>query len=144
MLGPVLDRILNLQLGVPGRALVSFVQENIVVFLGIFLVYGSILFYAKCIWTEYLPNRMRRFIEASDEQDQAKLFEKWVEERKNLPRYILVPTNNEWWVKPAAKMTGEEKMLFFNSEKKKMSEKQQFATLVKEFNSTLAVKKNTI
>lgn len=144
MLGPVLDRILNLQLGVPGRALVSFVQENIVVFLGIFLVYGTILFYAKCIWTEYLPYLMRKFIEANDETCPEKLFEGWLEERKNLPNYILVPTNNEWWVKPAAKMTGEEKMLFFNSDKKKMSEKQQFEMLAKEFNSTLAVKKNTI
>lgn len=134
MLAPIVDRMLSFNLGAPGRFLVELIQNHLLLFLVVFAVYGGIVLYAKFIWSEYLPNKMKAFLENStDERMTAEeRFEYWLIQRQQLPNYILVPTQNEWWVKPAAKMSGQEKMLFFNSKKKKMSERERFALLAEE------------
>lgn len=134
MLAPLLDRMLNFNLGLPGRFIVNLLQNHMLIFLGVFFLYGSVLLYAKFIWSEYLPKQMKQFVAAQTDPavSQEELFQHWVDFRKTLPRYLVVPTRNEWWVKPAAAMTGQEKMLFYNSKKKKMTEQERFVLVLEE------------
>ncbi|MBL1229101.1 hypothetical protein IW492_07620 [Enterococcus sp. BWB1-3] len=134
MLAPIIDRMLSFNLGEPGRFFVELIQNNLLLFLIIFAVYGGIVLYAKYIWVEYLPGKMKAFLEKSayEKMTADQYFENWLVQRQQLPKYILVPTQNEWWVKPAAKMSGQEKMLFYNSKKKKLSERERFSLLVEE------------
>ena len=131
MLGPILDRILNFNLGLIGQSIVAFVELNMTFFLIAFAIYGVLILYAKVIWVKYLPAKMRLFLDDnySTSESPEKLFTRWLIERRGLPLYLLVPTKNEWWVKPLAKMRGDEKMLLYNSKSKKMTEKQRFCLL---------------
>ena len=134
MFAPIIDRMLSFNLGKPGRFFVEVIQDHLLLFLVIFAVYGGIVLYAKFIWSEYLPEKMKAFLKSSTDENltQEERFEYWLVQRQQLPNYILVPTKNEWWVKPAAKMSGQEKMLFYNSKNKKMSERERFSLLAEE------------
>ena len=134
MIAPIVDRILSFNLGEPGRLIVGLIQNNLILFLVLFMIYGGILFYAKLIWSEYLPQKMKEYLQCSahEKMTEAQRFDHWLTIRRQLPRYILVPTRNEWWVKPASRMSGQEKMLFYNSKKKKLTEQEHFALLAKE------------
>lgn len=128
MLAPILDRVLYFNLGSLGRSIVDVIQNNQWLFLTIFLLYGGIILYAKLIWSRYLPQKMYSYLKNTEKKNLSmeELYEGWLRYRKKLPQYILVPTHNEFWVKPAAKMTGTEQKLFYNSDRKKLNEKDCF------------------
>lgn len=136
MLAPILDRILHFNLGKPGQAAVKFLEDNIVLALTVFAVYALLMLYAKLIRVEYLPNRMKSFLKDhfTKDAENEELFKQWLDMRQSMPNYILVPTQNEWWVKPIAQMSGNEQMLFYNSKRKKLSEKEHFQLLLEEIN----------
>ncbi|MGG5373327.1 hypothetical protein [Enterococcus sp. AZ196] len=133
MLAPILDRVLYFNLGSFGRMIVELIQNNKWFFLSMFLIYGGIILYAKVIWSHYMPKKMYSYLKSTELKNRSieELYQGWLRYRKNLPQYILVPTHNEFWVKPAAKMTGTEQKLFYNSNRKKMNEKDCF-TLIAE------------
>ncbi|WP_213356330.1 hypothetical protein [Enterococcus casseliflavus] len=134
MIAPIVDRMLSFNLGEPGRYIVELVQNNLFLFLTIFAIYGGTILYAKFIWSEYIPEKMKEFLNNKTEESKTpeELFQQWLIQRHKLPKYILVPTKNEWWVRPAAKMTGQEKMLFYNSKRNKLTEKERFFLVTKE------------
>lgn len=131
MLAPIFDRIMYFNLGALGRYIVAILQKNVIFFLVGFIIYAGIIFYAKVIWTCYLPKKMKAFLESNRQNNLSKeaLYQLWTMERKAWPKYLLVPSHNEFWVKPVATMTGEEQKLFYNSEKKKRTEKECFMSI---------------
>ncbi len=76
MLGPILDRILNFNLGLIGQSIVAFVELNMTFFLIAFAIYGVLILYAKVIWVKYLPAKMRLFLDDnySTSESPEKLF----------------------------------------------------------------------
>ncbi|WP_239253622.1 hypothetical protein [Listeria ilorinensis] len=138
MIGPIVDWVMNINLGALGRGIVAFIEANSWLFLALAMLYGALLVYAKLIVTDYLPKKMKAFLLArnSSKKDAPEvLYQEWLQCRKALPAYILVPSKNELWVKPARSATGREKALFFRSEKQKKTEQEQFLEVAKEVNN---------
>lgn len=132
MIAPILDRIFYFSLGKPGREFVEMIENHMWLFTILFLVYAGVLLYSKIIWSEYLPRIMMKFLkeEKLNGQPIDEVYMKWLAHRKQLPKYLLVPSHNEFWVKTAANMSGIEKKLFYNSDKKKLTEKECLAVLL--------------
>jgi|GEM_PF-2620148 len=133
MFGPIIDRMLHFNLGKVGRAIVTLIQENMLIFLVLFIAYASCMLYAKYVRTRLIPEKMKEFLisrKASGTLDE--LFNQWLAERQTWPKYLVVPTTNELWIKPASHMTGNEKMLFYTTDSQKMTENELFTILVKE------------
>ncbi len=123
------EEINDRMLGEVGRGIVAFLIQHKQWFLLLFACYGSLLLYSKIIYLYYIPGRIKKIIVTNPTLPVNELSRRWKQEKEKLPWYILVPSKNERWVKPASQSDGEYQLLYFNRRSSYASEQAMIEQL---------------
>lgn len=102
-------------LGRSGRYVVQLIHKNQILFYALFIVYGLVHLYSKFIYAKYIPSRINEIIDNNPHLSAAKIELKWIEIKRKLPNYILIPSRNELWFGRLNQSNGEYKLLFSNN-----------------------------
>lgn len=107
-------------IGSPGRFVVNLIEDNMLIFMVVVMIYATTILYAKWTLAYYLPKKMSQLAEMKTwELDE--LYAAWQTEKKALPWYILVPSRN------APEST---KLLHFSQQKLKLSDKEKLQKII--------------
>ncbi|HDU7259485.1 TPA: hypothetical protein RF347_002883 [Listeria monocytogenes] len=116
-------------IGSLGRFVVNLIEDNMLIFMVVVMIYATTILYAKWTLAYYLPKKMSQLAEMKTwELDE--LYAAWQTEKKALPWYILVPSRNEFWVKSARNAPESTKLLHFSQQKLKLSDKEKLQKII--------------
>lgn len=135
----LVKKIVEFSLGNFGINILNFILENKFIFLGIFLIYGLIIFYSKIIYILFLPKEVKKIIQTTEfngslEEYKDLILSKWREKKRNYSRYILIPTNNEIWVKQLKKNSDEYFVLSYSRSTYYKNDNELINKMLKELN----------
>lgn len=131
----MIREFLQFLLGSPGRLLYSFITDNIIIFCIIATIYSILMLYSKYMIKCYIPSKIRKFVKEFTLEKEISIdngenlvkiiHEKWMDEVKRLPKYVIVPSRNELWVTSMGENYLRDSLLPYSRSKKMLMSDEQ-------------------